>query len=107
MKDSLLKELQQHVASEKTYLGDGYYRIREKSEKEVELASLLMDPCGGSVVNPQITLVKAKDNWEPVKLIDLGISPTEMYEVSEETAGKLKARLDELVGKFQGAISSN
>lgn len=104
MKDSLLKELQQHITSDKTYLGNGYYRIRELSDTEVELAFLLMDPCGGSVVNPQITLKKENNNWQPIKLIDLGVTPTEMYEVSEETGEKIQVRLNELIGKFQQAI---
>lgn len=106
MKNSLLKELQQHVTSDKTYLSGGYYRIRELPEDKIEMAILVMDACGASAVHPQITLKKENEIWIPIKLIDLGVSPTEMYDRTEETKELLNQKLNELIDKFKSAIKN-
>lgn len=65
--------------SERRFYQNDFYRFRRISETEVELARLVTDPCGGTVPSPQITflLVSGTENFVPVKLVDLGKSPTE------------------------------
>lgn len=98
--------LEAEIGAEKTYLTDGYYRVRENNLGQKELAFLIPDGCGTTSVHPQITLEKVGDNWQAVKLIDMGVSPTIMLEKNPETVQELDKRLSQLFKKMKKAIEN-
>ncbi len=98
--------LEAEIGAEKTYLKDGYYRIRENNFGQKELAFLIPDGCGTTSVHPQITLEKVGDNWQAIKLIDMGVSPTIMLEKNPETEQELDTKLDYLFKKMTEAIEN-
>lgn len=95
--------LKANFGEEKEYLGDGYYRLRQKADGQYELAYLKPDMCGTTTVNPQITLEIVGELVKPVALMDLFETPIQSISYSEETAERLEQELTELVAKFMAA----
>eukprot|EP00825_Cyclidium_porcatum_P004147 TRINITY_DN11928_c0_g1_i1.p1 TRINITY_DN11928_c0_g1~~TRINITY_DN11928_c0_g1_i1.p1 ORF type:complete len:103 (+),score=4.54 TRINITY_DN11928_c0_g1_i1:178-486(+) len=46
-----------HFGAEKEFIGDGYFRIREKDSNRYEMAYLAPACCGTSTYHPQICLL--------------------------------------------------
>lgn len=103
MKQEIIQNLEQCFHAEKQWYQDGYYRLRTLDEHTKELAYLLSDPCGGSIVHPQITLEKQGDEFIPTKLIDLQTTPVQNMIRDLENAAYLDQALQTLVAKFEEA----
>ena len=106
MKDQQLKMLKEKIGSDKTYLKDGYYRIRETGSGQHEIAFLKPEGCATTSVNPQITLEKVNGEWLGVKLIDMGTSPTRFLKRDEGVGEVIDCELELLVKKMLNAIAS-
>lgn len=106
MKQETIDQLETVFTSEKIFVNDGYYRIRSLSSKKKELAFLVVDPCGSSVVHPQITIEKRANDWVATKLLDLQETPLQRFDRTEATSQQLDQALQLLVHKFQSARPS-
>lgn len=93
--------LEKIFSAEKRFIKDGYYRIRQLDENQKELSFLVADACGSTTVHPQITIKKENNKWSPIKLIDMGVSPTQMMYRDEENAVILDELFEKLVSKFE------
>ncbi len=93
--------LEKRIGAKKVWYKDGYYRIRTKTDRKKELAYLVTDPCGGSIVHPQITIEKIDEKWVATQLIDLHVTPIQNIVRDELTATFLDHALMDLVTKFQ------
>lgn len=101
MKQEIIENLEEFFHAEKQWYQDGYYRLRTLDEQTKELAYLLSDPCGGSIVHPQITLEKQGDEFIATKLVDLQTTPVQNMTRDLENAAYLDQALQSLVTKFQ------
>lgn len=104
MKEDVLVNLERKIGPNKTYLKNGYYRIRSMASNQKELAFLKPDGCGSTSVNPQITIEKINDIWVAVKLIDMGSAPTKFLTRDNETSDELDTALVMLIKKMEQAI---
>lgn len=96
-----IKQLEMLFGNEKQFFVDGYYRIRSLDDKQKEIAYLMPDACGASVVHPQITIEEVDGSFIPVKLIDMATSPTQLVYRKEEDVVFLEDKLEELVTRFE------
>lgn len=96
-----IKQLEMLFGNEKQFFVDGYYRIRSLDDKQKEIAYLMPDACGASVVHPQITIEEVDGSFIPVKLIDMATSPTQLIYRKEEDVVFLEDKLEELVTRFE------
>lgn len=95
--------LSDHYDDEKEFLGDGYFRLRQKDGQHYELAYLKADACGTTSVNPQITVEVIDKKVRAVSLLDLFSTPVRNISESEETEALLEQELATLVLKFKAA----
>lgn len=93
--------LQAHFSQEREYLEDGYYRLRQISENQYELAFLVPDACGTTSPHPQITIERQNDSLQAVALMDLVVTPIRRISLSEGTKAVLEEGLTDLVLKFK------
>lgn len=106
MKDKQLAKLSEWIGTEKTYLNNGYYRIRDNKFGQKEIAFLAPCSCGTTSVSPQITLERKNDNWEAIKLMDMGASPTIFLTRDPENEAIIDEALEDLLVKMEEAIAS-
>ncbi|MGL4643019.1 MAG: hypothetical protein ACRCVH_01795 [Vagococcus fluvialis] len=104
MTNETLIYLMSKIGSEKTYLTDGYYRIRDNKLGQKELAFLKPDECGTTSVNPQITVEEVDGNWLAVKLMDMGNDSTKFIIRDDATKEELDNELEKLIKKMEEAI---
>lgn len=95
--------IKQRVGPEKTFIGDGYYRLRQLDNGDYEFAFLLAGPCGDTTIHPQITLDATGDHILPIKLLDLGVSPT-LRLGGEQHSTQLNQALNQLVQRLHTAL---
>ncbi len=101
-----LERLMTHIGPEKTYLFDGYYRIRENNLGQIEIAYLKPDGCGTTSVNPQLTLELVEGKLIPVKLMDMGKSPNVFLKRDASNGDLLDRELQDLLKRFEVAIEN-
>lgn len=104
MKRIIFDEILPHFSAEKTYHGDGYYRIRQVDDRTYELAFLVADACGSTSVHPQITLWLENNDLVPTKLIDMGTAPTKFIQRDITNAAWLDNQLEQLINRFKSVI---
>ncbi|WP_288395953.1 hypothetical protein [uncultured Vagococcus sp.] len=104
MTNETLIHLMSKIGSDKTYLTDGYYRIRDNKSGQKELAFLKPDGCGTTSVNPQITVEEVDGNWLAVKLMDMGNNLTKFIIRDDATKEELDNELEKLIKKMEEAI---
>lgn len=104
MTNETLVHLMSQIGSDKTYLTDGYYRIRENKSGQKELAFLKPEGCATTSVNPQITVEEENGTWIAVKLIDMGSSPTKFIIRDDTTKEELDNELERLIQKMEKAV---
>lgn len=95
--------LAEHYDEEKEYLGDGYFRLRQKGPLQYELAYLKADACGTTSVHPQITVEVVGKQVKAIGLMDLYATPVRTINVSEENRALIEEELTQLVTKFKQA----
>lgn len=104
MEVDLLEELKQAIGSDKTYLDDGYYRIRPTEFGGYELAYLKPEGCATTSVHPQITIEQLEGKWMGVKLIDMATSPTKFLTRDNGEGEEIDLQLNFLLEKMKQAI---
>ncbi|MEG0550753.1 MAG: hypothetical protein RR554_06310 [Vagococcus sp.] len=107
MDDQRVINLETVFGYEKKFITNGYYRIRQLDEKQKEVAFLISSGCGSTSVHPQITIKKIKNEWVPIKLIDMGTSPTQMIYRDENNQKYLDEKFECLITKFEQAIKQS
>lgn len=85
---------------EKEFIGEGYFRIREKDEGRYEMAFLVPACCGTSTHHPQITIRVEDEKIIPEFLMDWEEMPIKNIRYSDETREVLEQELDKLCRKF-------
>jgi len=100
-----LNVLKHHLSEDKTFIQDGYYRLRKLDETTYEFAFLVADACGATSVHPQITIEKQGDTWQAVKLLDFVSTPVETLLYSDDTSQILTNRLEQLYQQCMKAIN--
>ena len=85
---------------EKEFIGDGYFRIRDKGNEHYEIAYLVSACCGTTNYFPQITVHVEGDRVVPDSLLDLVSNPAKMLSYSPETSAVMEEELDKLCQKF-------
>ncbi|CZQ97989.1 Hypothetical protein Tpal_2206 [Trichococcus palustris] len=89
-----------HFGPEKEFIGDGYFRIREKDSNRYEMAYLAPACCGTSTYHPQITIRVEDEKIIPEFLMDMEETPIKNISYSDETSEVLEQELDKLCSKF-------
>lgn len=99
-----------HFGPEKEFIGDGYFRIRDKGNEHYEIAYLVPACCGTTNYNPQIAVHVEGDKVVPDSVLDLVDMPAKMLSYSPETRAVMEQELDKLCQKFldiKGLKSAN
>lgn len=105
MEIARLAQLQSFFTADKVWIQDGYYRIRRLENGDQELAYLVLDPCGGTIVHPQIRIRQEDQHWIAIQLTDLEATPILRITRQAETKAQLDEALEQLVLKFEHAIA--
>lgn len=94
------KKFQQVLANftELEFIETGYYRLR-KTDNGYKIAYLAPGPCGEKIQNPEITLEKIADEFQPVAMLDLAESPIIRLSVADDPE-KIAAATESLLNKF-------
>lgn len=107
MTNEKLMLLKEEIGSVKTYIFDGYYRVRENQQGQIEIAHLVPAGCGTTSVHPEITLEQNKnEEWIAVKLSDMGVSPLKFLDRTEVTSQEIDIELKLLIEKMTNAIKN-
>lgn len=85
---------------EKEFIGDGYFRIRDKGNEHYEIAYLVSACCGTTNYYPQIAVHVEGDKVVPDSVLDLVSNPAKMLSYSPETSAVMEQELDKLCQKF-------
>ncbi|MGX7417462.1 hypothetical protein ACWOFR_01530 [Carnobacterium gallinarum] len=100
-----ISNLAQQMGSSKHYLDGHYYRIKKENATTYKIASLVADPCGAYLYNPQLT-VKFQSQTDEILSISYFNdyqTPTKMLSFSEETSVFLTSELTQLVNEIKQA----
>ncbi|MBO0471305.1 hypothetical protein JZO66_12170 [Enterococcus sp. DIV0242_7C1] len=102
-----LQELVSYFSEDKTFIHDGYYRIRILDKETIELAFLVAGPCGDTLVHPQITVTLTESSALAIKLIDMYVTPPLFLTREESNKQEIDQQLDKLIEKFINIKNKN
>ena len=83
---------------------EGHCRLRALGENQYELAFLVSDPCGSSLVHPQVTVAVTETTVVPLRLLDFGATPLLRLEASAANEATLEEALTALGQLFFRAL---
>ncbi|SJZ92661.1 hypothetical protein SAMN02745116_01869 [Pilibacter termitis] len=87
---------------EKLYVDGGYYRLRKVDDETFDFDYSLPDPCGSSVLHPQIRLKMQEGELIPVQLFDTYETPVQfLRNDTPEEQEKLQTAFSSLLDKFE------
>lgn len=102
-----LHELISYFSEDKTFIYDGYYRIRIFDKETIELAFLVAGPCGDTLVHPQITVTLTESSALAIKMIDTYVTPPLFLKREESNQQEIDQKLDKLIEKFLNIKNKN